>query len=72
MIGIVYVAVAAWSVVRIGVLLFALLNISGMLIGALLVDVIAPVAGTTVSVELVLGIVVAFFAVAVASYRRTA
>ena len=72
MIGIVYVAVAAWSVVRIGVLLFALLNISGMLIGALLVDVIAPVAGTTVSVELVLGIVVAFVAVAVASYRRTA
>jgi transporter family-2 protein len=71
-IGIVYVAVAAWSVVRIGVLLFALLNISGMLIGALLVDVIAPVAGTTVSVELVLGIVVAFVAVAVASYRRTA
>jgi len=71
-IGIVYVAVAAWSVVRIGVLLFALLNISGMLIGALLVDLVAPVAGTTVSVELVIGIVVAFVAVAVASYRRTA
>jgi transporter family-2 protein len=65
-IGVVFIAIAAWAVPLVGVLLFALVTIAGQLSGALLLDVVAPTAGTRVGLNLVLGVLLAFVAIAVA------
>ena len=64
-IGVVFIATAAWAVQRLGVLLLALLSISGQLLGALVIDLIAPTEGTTVHPTLVVGVLLAWVAVAV-------
>jgi transporter family-2 protein len=69
-IGIVFIAGAAWAVPIVGVLQFALLTIAGQLSGALILDVIAPTAATSVAPTLVIGVVLAFVAVAVAARGR--
>lgn len=69
-IGIVFIAIAAWAVPIVGVLLFALVTIAGQLSGALLLDVVAPTAGTDIAPTLILGVVLAFVAVAVAARGR--
>jgi transporter family-2 protein len=66
-IGVLFIAAAAWVVQRLGVLLFALLTISGQLIGALLLDWLAPAAGVYVHLTLVIGVLLAGVAVAVGS-----
>jgi transporter family-2 protein len=66
-IGVLFIAAAAWVVQRLGVLLFALLTITGQLTGALLLDWLAPAAGVPVRVTLVIGVVLAGIAVAVGS-----
>lgn len=68
-IAIAYIGVAAWAVPIVGVLRFALLQIAGSLSGALLLDVVAPTAGTRVVWNLILGVLLAFVAVAVSSVR---
>ena len=66
-IGVLFIATAAWVVQRLGVLALALLSITGQLLGALVLDIVAPTAGTTVQITLVLGVVVAAVAVAIGS-----
>jgi bacterial/archaeal transporter family-2 protein len=66
-IGVLFIAAAAWVVQRLGVLLFALLTITGQLTGALLLDLLAPAAGVTIHLTLVAGVVLAAIAVAVGS-----
>jgi transporter family-2 protein len=69
-IGIVFIAAASWAVPLVGVLLFALLTIAGQLSGALLLDFVAPTAGTHISANLIAGVLLAFGAVVVAARGR--
>lgn len=69
-IGIVFIAGAAWAVPIVGVLHFALLTIAGQLSGALVLDIVAPTAATEVAPTLIVGVVLAFVAVAVAARGR--
>jgi transporter family-2 protein len=69
-IGVVFIAIASWAVPIVGVLQFAVVTIAGQLTGALLLDVIAPTAGTDLAPNLVLGVLLAFVAVAVAARGR--
>lgn len=66
-VGVIFIATAAWVVQRLGVLLFVLLSVGGQLMGALILDVVAPTAGTTIHLTLVLGVVIAAVAVVVGS-----
>lgn len=66
-VGVAFIATAAWVVQRLGVLLFVLLSVSGQLIGALILDLVAPTPGTTIHVTLILGVIIAGLAVAVGS-----
>jgi len=66
-IGVLFIAAAAWVVQRLGVLLFALLAITGQLIGALVLDWLLPADGVYVHLTLVLGVALAGIAVAVGS-----
>lgn len=69
-IGLVFIAIAAWAVPIVGVLVFALVTIAGQLSGALALDVVAPTAGTQVGWNLVVGVLLAFVAVAIAARGR--
>jgi len=64
-IGVLFIAAATWVVQRLGVLLFALLTITGQLCGALLLDWLAPARGVTFHLTLVAGVLLAGVAVAV-------
>lgn len=66
-IGVIFIAAAAWVVQRLGVLLFALLTITGQLTGALVLDIVAPTQGAYVHLTLVLGVALAGIAVLVGS-----
>lgn len=70
-IGIAFIATAAWVVPRVGVLMFALLSIAGQLSGALGLDLLVPTAGTSAGWHLVVGIALAFVAVAVSAAGRS-
>jgi transporter family-2 protein len=65
--GVIFIATAAWVVPRIGVLLFALISISGQLTGALVLDLLAPTAGTELGPQLFLGIGITFIAIALST-----
>ena len=64
-VGVLFIASAAWVVQKVGVLLFALLSISGQLLGALLLDLFAPTPGAVFHWQLAVGVAVAGVAVAV-------
>ena len=66
-IGVLFIAAAAWVVQRLGVLLFALLTITGQLTGALVLDWLAPADGVSFHLTLVAGVLLAVVAVAVGS-----
>ena len=66
-IGVLFIAAAAWVVQRLGVLLFALLSITGQLTGALILDLVAPAAGVTFHLTLGAGVLLAAVAVAIGS-----
>lgn len=66
-VGVAFIATAAWVVQRLGVLLFVLLSVTGQLLGALILDVVAPTPGTSVQATLVIGVAVAGIAVAIGS-----
>jgi transporter family-2 protein len=70
LIGVVFIGIAAWAVPIIGVLLFAVVTIAGQLSGALVLDVAAPTAGTDLTINLVVGVFLAFVAVALATRGR--
>jgi transporter family-2 protein len=71
-IGVLFIAAAAWVVQRLGVLLFALLTITGQLVGALLLDWLAPAEGVSFHLTLVFGVLLAGVAVAVGSLSQWA
>lgn len=71
-VGLIFIALAAWSVTQIGVLLTALLSVAGQLSSALILDVALPTAGAVVNAGLMAGVLLAFGAVAIGARRRKA
>ncbi|MFZ0324847.1 MAG: DMT family transporter [Actinomycetes bacterium] len=69
LLGVVFVVTAAWTVRALGVLLFSLVVLSGTLLGAVLVDAVAPTPGAQLTVNLALGIALTLVAVALAVVR---
>ena len=69
-VGLVFIALAAWSVPRIGVLLTALLAVAGNLTSSLILDIVLPTTGSVVNATLVTGVVVAFAAAVVGARGR--
>jgi transporter family-2 protein len=62
-IGVVYIAFSALAVQYLGVLEFTLFSVGGMLVGSLLIDFVAPTAGTSLSWYLVAGIFLTYLGV---------
>jgi transporter family-2 protein len=69
-VGVIFIALAAWVVPIIGVLVFAVVSIAGQLSGAVILDLVMPTAGTDLGWNLVLGVVLAFVAVGVAAANQ--
>jgi transporter family-2 protein len=69
-IGVIFIAMAAWLVPIIGVLLFALVSIAGQLIGSLALDLILPTPGSQVTGTLIAGVLLALVAVLIAARAR--
>jgi transporter family-2 protein len=72
LLGLIFVVSAAWSVRALGVLLFSLLVISGSLVGAVAVDLVAPTEGASFTWALIIGILMTLAAVGLASIRKRA
>lgn len=72
LLGVIFIATSVWVVPRIGVLLFALISISGQLTGALALDVIAPTDGTRLGWQLFVGIGLTFLAIALSTVPKLA
>jgi bacterial/archaeal transporter family-2 protein len=70
-IGAAYIALAAVSVSRLGVLRLSLATVAGQLLGAVLLDVVWPAPGIQLHATTVLGVVLTLAAVAVSGLRRT-
>jgi transporter family-2 protein len=70
--GIAFIAVAAVVVPMTGVLVLGLAMIAGQVAGAVLIDLVAPVAGATLSTGEVAGAALALVAVGVAARRPPA
>lgn len=68
--GVIFITTASWAVPRYGVLVFALTSIAGQLLGALLLDLVAPVGSELVAWNLVVGVLLTFVAVAVGAGMR--
>lgn len=68
--GLVYVSTVAWAVRPLGVLVTAVLSVVGLLGGALLIDLLAPTAGTSFGWHLVMGVVLAVGAAGLAALSR--
>jgi transporter family-2 protein len=69
-IGVVYIAFSAAAVQRLGVLDFTLFSVGGMLVGSLLIDLVAPTAGTVISWYLIAGILLTYLGVIANSQTR--
>lgn len=70
LVGVIFIVIAAWVVPIIGVLVFAVVSISGQLSCALLLDIVAPTGGTSLGWHLVVGVALAFVAVGLAAANR--
>jgi transporter family-2 protein len=68
--GLFFIIATAWAVQVLGVLLLALVAISGQLIGAFVLDLVVPTAGTVINLALIVGIVLALGAAALAAFGR--
>lgn len=68
--GVVFIVSAAWVVPKIGVLVFALVSISGQLSGAVILDLVTPTSGSEVVWNLFAGVALAFVAVAISALPR--
>lgn len=67
--GLVYIATVAWVVRFVGVLVASLLTLTGLLAGSLLVDLAAPTAGSAVTWQLLVAVLLTGSAVGLASLR---
>ncbi|MCU0296219.1 MAG: DMT family transporter [Candidatus Nanopelagicales bacterium] len=66
-IGVTFIALAAWAVRRVGVLVFGLLSIGGQLLGSVAMDLVAPTGQTTLGWLQWLGLLLIAAAVALAT-----
>ena len=64
-IGVIYIAFTSTIVQHLGVLTFTLFSTGGTLIGALLIDIVLPTKGVSISAYLVSGIIMTFLGVLV-------
>ena len=62
-IGVIYIAFTSTIVQHLGVLTFTLLSVGGQLVGSLLLDLLLPTSGVSISAYLVTGIVMTYFGV---------
>jgi transporter family-2 protein len=62
-IGVIYIAFSATAVQHMGVLVFTLFSVGGMLFGSLLIDLVAPTSGTDISPYLFAGILLTYLGV---------
>ena len=69
-IGVIYIAFTSTIVQHLGVLTFTLFSVGGTLIGSLLIDLIAPTNGNTVSWFLVSGILMTYLGVVIGGQSR--
>ncbi|WP_412544093.1 DMT family transporter [Longispora sp. K20-0274] len=69
--GILFIAIAATVVRATGVLVFALGSVAGQLVGAVLLDLVAPAPGHRLAVNTVVGVGVALAAVAIGATGRS-
>ncbi len=68
--GVTVIVASAWTVPKLGVLVFSLASVFGQLTGAFLLDLLAPTPGTTVGWHLVAGVVLTFVAILIAASPR--
>ena len=59
-IGVIYIAFTSTIVQQLGVLTFTLFSVGGQLVGSLIIDLVSPTDGVSVSVYLVTGIVMTY------------
>ena len=69
-IGVLFIALAAWVVHRLGVLVFGLLSIAGQLAGSVLMDLVWPTSAATLAWPQWLGLALIAVAAALGSVRR--
>jgi transporter family-2 protein len=62
-IGVIYIAFSATAVQHMGVLVFTLFSVGGMLVGSLIIDLVAPTSGTDISWYLIAGILLTYLGV---------
>jgi transporter family-2 protein len=58
-----YIAFSSTAVQHMGVLVFTLFSVGGMLVGSLLIDIVAPTNGTDLSLYLFAGILLTYLGV---------
>jgi len=68
--GVVYIALSAVAVQHLGVLDFTLFSVGGMLFGSLLIDLLAPTAGTKISGYLISGLLLTYLGVVINGQSR--
>lgn len=69
--GFLFIASAAYFVGRLGVLRFAIISVLGQLLGALVLDLVAPTPGTVLTVFVLLGLVVTMVGVLLSSVKSS-
>lgn len=69
-VGVAFIAMSVWVVPKVGVLIFALISISGQLTGALILDIVMPTGGTVITATLFIGVGITFLAVALSALPR--
>jgi len=67
-IGVIFISVSAFTVKQMGILNFVLASVSGQLVGALLLDWLAPAAHTSISSYLVTGVAMTIGAILLGRY----
>jgi transporter family-2 protein len=68
--GVIYIAFSAVAVQHLGVLDFTLFSVAGMLCGSLLIDLVAPTAGTKISGYLIAGLLLTYLGVIINGQTR--
>lgn len=70
-IGVLYIALSSTIVQHLGVLTFTLFTVGGQLVGSLIIDIVIPTQGVSVSWYLVSGIVLTYLGVLVGGVRQS-
>ena len=67
--GVIYIAMAAVAVQRLGVLMFTAIGIGGQLVGSLVIDLLFPTPGVLIGLNLYIGIALSLTAVVIGGVR---